>query len=399
MKTLITRTVTVCTFLLFFFGTLSAQGNQCDEDGLNPSTGEPCVNTITTAVPYLRLTPDARSSGMGDIKLPSTPDVNAIYYNSSKLAFIDRKYGLSVSYMPWLKNLDLDNVWMGNLSGYARVDKLQTLGFSVRRFSLGTFFANQGGQAQEHKAFETDFAVSYNRLLGERFAGGLTLRYIYSKISEGQFVGEMINPGTSIAGDISFTYKTPLSDFTELTLGGAITNLGSKIRYVESVGKDYLPTNLGIGGNVRFILGDDFWINTALDINRLLVPTPPGGNPFSTENNNSGNPNIPDYRERSVIAAAFLSFADAPGGFGEEMRENTYSLGGEIFFKYASLRVGYFHEHETKGTRRYLTYGFGLNYNKYVAIDFSYLNTLNKDEPSPKTYHISVLVNFLDPEQ
>lgn len=402
MKNTITQTTFFIILLFLFSGTLSAQLGLCDQNGINQTTGQPCVNTIVTSVPYLRLITDARSGGMGDNRLTLTPDANAIFYNSSKLAFVDRKFGFAGGFTPWLRALGLKNVWLGNFSGYLSIDQSQTIGVSLRRFSLGTIqFTDENGQPLgSSKPFETDFALSYNRQLGEQFAAGLTLKYIYSKLADGQTVdGKAIMPGKAVASDISFTYRAPIANFAELTLAGVVSNLGSKIKYTESSIGDYIPANLGVGGGLRFIIADGFWIHTALDINRLLVPTPPGGDPFNPENAGGGNPDIPDYKEKSVMAAALGSFGDAPGGFKEEMQENTYSFGTEIHLKYASLRFGRFNEHKTKGNRKFLTYGIGANYDKYVALDFSCLIALTQERhPLDRTYRLSLLVNFMEIE-
>lgn len=403
MKNTIKLTTLLIISLFLFSSHLSAQFYNCDEDGIDPTTGQTCVNTIVTSVPYLRVINDARSGGMGDNRLTISPDANSIFQNSSQLAFVDRRFGFSGTYTPWLRALDINNVGLATFSGYVAIDQLQTIGVSFRRFSLGTFtdVDTNGQPAGTYRAFETDFALSYNRQLGERFAAGLTLKYIYSKLAGSQTIGgATIVPGKSVAGDISFTYKVPISEVTEFTLGGAINNLGSKISYTESAIKDYIPTNFGIGGGFRFTLGDGFWIHTALDINRLLVPTSPWGDPFSPENAGGGDPTIPDYREKSIVAAALGSFVDSPGGFREEMQENTYSLGAEIHYKYGSLRLGHFNEHQLKGNRKFFTVGAGFNYKKHVAIDFSYLIPANNQRnPLDKTLRCSVVVNFMEMKQ
>ncbi len=400
MKNITKLTKFLIIFLLLFSGHLSAQFNLCDENGFNYTTGQPCVNTIVTSVPFLRIIPDARGGGMGDNRLTLSPDANSIFTNSSQLAFVDRRLGFSGTHTPWLRALGLKDVWLRTFAGYMGIDKLQTIGFSFRHFSLGeiSFTDPYGQPLGVDRPFETDIALSYNRQLGERFAGGITLKYIYSKLANGQTIdNETIIPGRSVAGDISFTYKVPISNITEFTLGTAITNLGSKIRYTDNGIGDFIPTNLGIGGGFRFTLSDDFWIHTALDINRLLAPTPPGGNPYSQENAGGGDPSIPDYKEQSVIAAALRSFGDAPGGFNEEIRENTYSLGAEVHYKFATFRLGHFNEHKTKGNRKFFTLGAGFNYKKYMAFDISYLTTLtNQRHPLDRTVRFSLLVNFME---
>lgn len=392
----------ICLFTILCLTSFmaNAQINICDYNGINPITGQYCVNTIVTSVPFLRIAPDARSAGMGDVGIATSADANAMHFNSSKLAFADRKWGISpINYTPWLRALGLTDVYHAYLSGYVRIGEMQTLGVSIRAFSLGTIqFTDENGQPLgTDNPFESELAISYNRKLSEKFALGLTLKSIYSKLANGQTVNnQTIVPGTSTAADISFIYQSPLSESFDLSVGGAIKNLGSKISYVEgSNRKDYIPTNLGIGSAVRWKFGEDHHLTFALDINRLLVPTPPGGNPFSSENNNSGDPTIPDYLEKSVLAAALGSFSDAPGGFSEEMRENTYSLGLEYHIKFFSARFGHFNEHRTKGNRKYLTGGIGFNYRKYAMLDFSYLfPATNQRNPLDNTFRCSLLLNF-----
>jgi len=385
---------------ILFFTSANAQISTCDGTGINSITGQPCVNTIVTSVPFLRIAPDARSTGMGDAGIAISADANAMHFNSSKLAFVDRKWGISpINYTPWLRSLGLTDVYLAYLSGYVRIDKMQTIGVGIRAFSLGTIqFTDENGQPLgSDNPFESEISISYNRKLSQKFAMGLTLKSIYSKLASGLTVNsQTIVPGTSTAADISFTYQTPISSFFDLTVGGAVKNLGSKISYIEgSNRKDYIPTNLGIGSAAKWKFGDDHHLTFALDINRLLVPTPPGGNPFSSENNNSGDPTIPDYLEKSVLAAALGSFSDAPGGFAEEMRENNYSLGLEYHIKFFSARFGHFNEHKTKGNRKYLTYGIGFNYQKYFELNFSYLHTtVNQRHPLDQTFRCSLLLNF-----
>lgn len=390
------RTTFVSTLsIIFFFGTSSAQiqMNSCNENGIDPLTEQPCVNTILTAVPFLRIVPDARSGGMGDAGITTSSDANALHFNSSKLAFVENKFGFSANYTPWLRGLGLRDVYLFYLTDYVRLDEWQTVGIGFRYFSLTT--TSHIGEEYTFSPHEYELAVSYNRKLSERFALGLTAKYIYSKLA-------VIDDGwqylpvdaQSIAGDLSFTYKTPLTDILDLTVGGAISNLGSKIRYRDNDPKDFLPANLGIGTGLSWRINPTQSIHFALDINRLLAPTPPGGDLFSPENNNSGSPFIPDYREQSTFEAALNSFSDAPGGFGEEMRENTYSFGAEYRYKRLAARIGHFNEHKTKGGRKYMTYGLGFNY-AFATLNVSYLQTTTKGrQPLDKTVRVSLILDF-----
>jgi len=389
--------LTAALFAFIFNTTATAQLNLCDENGINQVTGKRCQNTIVTSVPFLRIIPDARSGAMGDVGIAISPDANSMHFNPSKLAFADQDLGISATYTPWLRALGLQDVYMAYLSGYKRIDDLQTVGVGLRYFSLGTIqFTDENGEALgSDRPNEFELSVAYSRKLSDKFSAGLAMKYIYSRLASGQTVeDETITPGNAVAGDLSFTYRTPLeiggSDAL-LTIGGAITNLGTKISYTQSANKDYIPTNLGIGAGLEYAIDDFNTINFALDINRLLVPTPPGDPvPFA-----EGDPDVPDYKERSVIAAALGSFGDAPGGFAEEMSENTYSVGIEYWYdKQFAVRIGHFNESKNKGNRKFFTVGLGLKYNIF-GLNFSYLvPTTNQRNPLDNTLRFSLLFDF-----
>ncbi len=401
MKNLFLKMSLLTALFTFILTTGHAQFNLCDENGINQVTGQACVNTIVTSVPFLRIIPDARSGAMGDVGIAISPDANAMHFNPSKLAFAEKDLGVSATYTPWLRALGLTDVYLAYLSGYKRIDDLQTVGMGLRYFSLGTIqFTDENGQPLgSDRPNEFELSVAYSRKLSDNFSAGLAMKYIYSRLANGQTVeDETIRPGNAVAGDLSFTYRAPIeiagSD-ARLTVGAAITNLGTKISYTQSSNRDYIPTNLGIGGGLEYDIDDFNSIHFALDINRLLVPTPPGGDPFSEENAGEGDPNVPDYKEKSIIAAALGSFGDAPGGFGEEMRENTYSVGIEYWYdKQFAVRVGHFNEHRTKGNRKFFTVGLGLKYNIF-GLNFSYLiPTTNQRNPLDNTLRFSLLFDF-----
>ncbi len=372
----------------------------CTEDGFDPITGQRCVNTIVTAVPFLRIIPDARSGAMGDVGIAISPDANAMHFNTSKLAFADKDLGVSATYTPWLRALGLQDVYLAYLTGYKRIDDLQTVGMGLRYFSLGTIqFTDENGQPLgSDRPNEFELALSYNRKLSETFSAGLALKYIYSRLANGQTVeDETITPGNSVAGDLSFTYRAPLDiggGESMLTIGTSITNIGTKISYTKSANRDFIPTNWGLGAGLEYQIDEFNTINFALDLNRLLTPTPPSGDPLSPENDTDGNA-IPDYKEKSIVAAALGSFGDAPGGFAEEMNEFTYSVGAEYWYdKQFAVRLGHFNEHKTKGNRKFFTVGLGLKYNIF-GLNFSYLiPTTNQRNPLDNTLRFSLLFDF-----
>lgn len=384
---------------LFFLGVamimvspLFSQGNS-GEFCIGRTVGGDCINSIFTAVPFLRINPDARSGGMGDVGIAISGDANSMHFNASKLAFAEKDLSIAANYTPWLRNLGLNDVYLAYLTGYKRLDEFQTIGLGLRYFSLGSiqFTGLQGESRGTGRPHEFEVSAAYARRLSDNFSAGITGKFIYSNLASGQEVdGNIIDPGIAGAADISFTYQTKTklngrdSDFR---VGAAFTNIGSKITYTNSTKRDFLPTNMGIGAAWDLPLDDHNVITVALDVNKLMVPTPNDENP-----DEDGRP---EYLNMSPIAGIFTSFSDAPGGFSEEMREFYYSMGLEYAYdEQFYLRGGYFYEHVTKGGRRYFTLGMGVKYNIF-GINISYLvPTTSQRSPLDNTLRFSMLFDF-----
>lgn len=366
-----------------------------------------CVpGTILSAVPFLRITPDARSGAMGDVGLATSVDPSAMHFNASKLAFVERDLSLSASYTPWLRDLGLNDVYLAYLSGYKKVDDFQAIGFGFRFFSLGdiNFTDTNGNPSGIGRPREMEVSFAYARKLTEKFSAGLTGKYIYSNLASGQQIGGIdITSANAFAADISFSYKSNVGEGDNaLAVGMAITNLGSKVSYTNSAIKDFIPGNLGIGAAYTMALDDFNSLTFAADINKLLVPSPipsriiddngvEDPNPDYDKNNNM----IADYREKATFSGILGSFGDAQGGFTEELRELSYSLGIEYWYdKQFAVRAGYFYENELKGDRKYLTVGVGLKYNVF-GINLSYLvPTNNRRNPLDNTLRFTLNFDF-----
>lgn len=329
-------------------------------------------NTINTAVPFLRISPDARSGAMGDAGIAISPDANATFWNLAKLPFATNDAGASVTYTPWLKEL-VDDVFLAYLSGYKQLDETQAVGASLRYFDLGTIqFRDMRGEFQGNfHPREFSFDLGYARKLTDEWSLGVALRYIYSNLASGTSRnGVTFKPGNAVAGDISvfYTHETDYYGGRAATwnFGVAITNLGTKIAYSNDAQfKNFIPTNLGIGGAYTYQFDEYNKLTFALDINKLLVPTP--------DTIDSDGDNIWDYKEQSVVSGIFSSFGDAPGGFHEELNELMYSFGIEYWYNdLFAIRAGYFNENKHKGDRKFFTLGLGLKYDIF-GINFSYL--------------------------
>lgn len=387
---------------LFIVGITTLLIGQCFEDppgsgNFVTSRGEPCVNTIITAVPFLRIAPDARSAGMGDAGIAISADANALHFNVSKLAFSQNDGGIAATYTPWLRGLDVNNVYHGYLSGYTKIgkEKKNAIGLGIRYFSLGEIqFTNaNGGPIANSRPKEWEINAAYAFKVSDHFSAGISGKYINSNLAAGQRVGgDEITAGTSTAVDISFSYRKPLSskekrDF--FSVGAAISNLGTKITYTNSVNKDFIPINLGVGIAWQKSSLDKHQFTFTMDANKLLVPTP---DPSQLDFDGDG---IPDYKQVSTISGAIHSFGDAPGGVSEELREINFSWGVEYWYNQIfAIRTGYFHEHETKGNRKYFTLGIGGKY-RSIGLNASYLiPTAPQRNPLDNTFRISILYDF-----
>lgn len=386
--------------LVILFGMTEKVSAQCF---LNTATntfetvlGEPCVNTIITAVPFLRIVPDARSAAMGDVGIATSTDANSMHFNASKMVFGEDKGGVAVTYTPWLRALNVNDVYLAYLSGYYQLNDQEAAGFSLRYFSLGDIaFTDENGMPLGNgRPNEFELNGSYARKLGDNLSAGLGAKFIYSNLAAGQEVGgEQISAGTAFAADISMTYKSGKIDLnngtSDLTIGLALTNIGSKITYTNSINKDFIPANFGIGAAWNLDLDEYNRLTVAMDINKLMAPTP---DPGLTDADSDG---VPDYKQVSTFSGVFGSFSDAPGGVSEELRELMYSFGLEYWYdKQFAVRTGYFYEHSTKGNRKYFTVGLGLKYNVF-GLNISYLvPTTNQRNPLDNTLRFSMLFDF-----
>ncbi|QEC40815.1 type IX secretion system outer membrane channel protein PorV [Pseudobacter ginsenosidimutans] len=345
-------------------GAIQAQGQDTEYRPPNP---------VTSSVPFLRISPDARAGGMGDLGLATTPDASSAFWNLAKTPFTKNDIGISLTYTPWLKDLGLNDVYLLTATGYVKLDELQALSASVRYFSLGNIqFTNfSGTDLGEGRPREFGVDFGYSRKLSDKIGLGIALRYINSNLAAGQEVdGTTYKTGHAVAGDLSFFYTGVNENGQGWNFGAALSNLGTKIGYTnDAKQKDYIPANLGIGTSYTAAIDETNKITFGLDINKLLVPTPP----ISTGDFQQDSAILAKYRDKSVVGSWFSSFGDAPDGFSEELKEFQFSVGAEYGYnEQFFVRAGYFYENKDKGNRKYFTLGLGLKYNVF-GLNFSYL--------------------------
>ena len=405
-------------------GALSAQ--QVATPDNTGTTNDLQLNTITTAVPFLMISPDSRSGAMGDAGVATSPDAFSNHWNPSKLAFMEDEAGFSMSYSPWLRNL-VGDISLSYISGYKRINRMSTMGASLRYFSLGeiTFTDVNGNNIGNFTPNEWAFDVSYGMQLSDEFSIGMALRYINSNLTQGLTVNNTdTRPGRSVAADVSAFYQNPdieISDYDATFRAGiAISNIGAKMSYTDNDQSDFLPTNLRLGASLELELDEYNTIMFTGEVNKLLVPTPPAykGDSSGQIVFENGQPVIASGRDPnvSVTNGILQSFSDAPGnvtGFDaagnaivepgsirrEEFNEVTLSGGMEYWYdKQFAVRMGYFYENPTKGNRQYFTMGLGLKLTVF-SLDISYLVGNARQNPLANTVRFSLQFNFDDFKQ
>lgn len=349
------------------------------------------ANTITTAVPFLSITPDSRAGGMGDAGVGTTPDLSSQHWNPAKYAFMESDMGISLSYSPWLRNL-VDDINLAYLVGYKKLDEVQTISGSLRYFSLGDIIFTDDVGTETNRVNPNEFAldIGYIRNLSEVFSGSVAVRYIRSDIYSGQLVnGVETTAGNSYAADVAFYYHNEFRMNRKdnlFTAGINIQNIGAKVSYTEGEEEYFIPTTLKLGAAYTTELDEYNSFTFAVEANKLLVPTPPK----DTTTQDEGIIVDPFSADKSVIAGIFTSFSDAPGGVKEEMQEINLSAGVEYWYnKQFALRAGYFWEHENKGNRKFITAGAGFRMNVF-ALDFSYLLPTQRNHPLENTLRFTL---------
>ena len=362
---------------LAFATTIKADG---EKDKFNP---------VSTAVNSLKIGPDARAGGLGDIGAATDPDVNSQAWNPAKYPFCISRAGIAVNYTPWLQKI-VNDIDLAYVAGYMRLGDYTAISSSLRYFSLGEVDA---GENMSIKPYEMAFDIGVSRMLSENFSAAIALRYIRSDLS-GNYSDDT-KPGNAFAADVAMYYNKYVvmgSRECQFGLGLNISNIGSKMKFGDE-NTYFIPTNLRLGVNYLIPINEYNKIAFGLDLNKLLVPTMP-----RQKDDESGE----DYQQRlqkdyfdmSPITGIFKSFGDAPGGFSEELKEIQWSFGVEYTYndKFI-LRAGYHDEDKDKGNRKYFTVGAGFRMNVF-SIDAGYVLSTAASNPLDQTLRVSLAFDF-----
>lgn len=360
------------------------------------------LNIVSTAVPFLRITADARGGAMGDAGIATNPDNNSHYWNIAKVPFIkDRYSGIGLTYTPWLQALGLNDVYYATASGFYKLDDegKNALSGGIRFFNLGSiqFTDNSGNMLNTYRPREYSVDFGWSRKLSNKNSLGIGLKYISSDLAYGNLNGVDYKVGTSVAGDIHF-YHHGLNSLGEgWNYGFTLSNLGAKIGYTnDDQNKDFIPANLGLGVAYTKAFDESNKMTFTLDLNKLLVPSAPKALPYVNPNSDTvllNQQRLADYRNQSVTSSWFKSFNDGT----PLMNSFNASLGVEYSYDdILFLRAGYFYEDKTRGNRQFFTAGFGLKYN-LIGFNFSYIAPSGSgvtQNPLSNTLRFGILFDF-----
>jgi len=345
-------------------------------------------NPVDHAVISQTIAPDARAAGMGDVGAATDPDVNSQYWNLAKYPFCISRAGIALNYTPWLRQL-VNDIDLAYVAGYYRVGDYGALSGSLRYFSLGEVYTEDGNDMTV-KPYEMSLDVAYSRMLSETFSLGVGLRWIYSDLRYDY--SEDSKPASAFAADIAMYYNNYInlgSRECQLGLGLTASNIGSKISFYGDEESQFIPANLRLGASLMVPVDEYNRFSIAADANKLLVPTVPRQG--VDESNSDYQDRVRrEYSDISSISGIFKSFSDAPGGFKEELEEIQWSIGAEyVYHDQFSLRAGYHHESESKGNRKYFTVGGGFRMNVF-SLDVGYVISTAQSNPLDQTLRFTL---------
>jgi hypothetical protein len=358
------------------------------------------IRTITTAVPILTLSPDARGAALGDAGVATSPDANAAFYNPGKLGFVEYKYAASPSYSPWLRQVT-DDMSLSYLSGYGKVGDRGAIAASLMYFSLGRIDYRDGNNIPNGTFDPKEYAlsVSYGQKLGENFGVGISARFVRSNLV-GNTPGNDAQAGNSFAADLGAYYSKDATIGTgvyNLAFGAAISNLGNKMVYANPSTPSFLPTQLRLGTALTREIDSYNKITLAFDATKLLIPSPYYEDPYNasdaTQVNRVNQTNL-ERQQQGIVSGIFSSFHDSPAGFKGELQEINLHTGLEYWYNNTiAARVGYFYENPNSGDRQYLSFGLGARLSVF-GVDGTYLVPNAQANPVANTIRVSLHFNL-----
>lgn len=336
-----------------------------------------------SAVPFLSISPDARSSGMGEIGTAIADDINAIFWNPAGLGFLNSFESgefdfdkpaefrqVALSFSPWLPQFNADLYYSYGTYGQYFEELDGTVALNFIFMNLGEFVRTyeDGTQGQPFISNEFSFGLAYGTIVATDFSVGIQLRYIQSNLTPTSQFDKDAGVGRSVSFDLGLLWKPLDIDLfgieDRLSLGMNLQHLGPQVTYrAES---DPLPTTLRLGTAFRLYEDDFNHLKWGLDVSKLLIKRDELG---------------PDPLPVSLWTAW-----ENPGV--------EIATGMEYWYEHVfALRFGYFTEPSALGNRQYYNFGAGVRYDMF-RLDFSFINTVEENHPLANTMRFSLLIDW-----
>lgn len=346
------------------------------------------TNPVYTGAPFLRVAPDARSGGMANQGVATTPDVFSQYWNAAKYPFANASSAVGVNYTPYMSNITND-VFLLYASYFTKLgeEDRSSLSASVYYFNMGTvdlstLVGNTIQEAGKSKPNEFSLDVAYALKLSDSFSMAVTGRYVRSDLSGGFNSNSTLKAGNTFAVDLSGYYESPMMDSFagkegRIRGGFAIQNIGPKLDYSNNSNtKSPLPTMARLGVGYDLFLNEDNRLGLTGEVSKLLVP--------AQERDESGI-----VKEHSVISGFEKSLSNK--------QSLMYSIAADYSYQDTfDVRAGYFHESIEQGARQFASVGVGFKYQAF-ALDLSYLiNTSKVNSALDNTLRFGLTWNIND---
>lgn len=302
----------VVIMALFFYSQIFSQSAGIDKVG-------------TTSFQFLKVMPDARSTGMGEAFISVVNSSDAVFWNPAALTRINN-LDFSSSYVKWF----FDVAQMSFSAAY-NWEGIGQFGFQAMVNDLGDIpvtkasylFRDENDNYNPGLTGETIspsskvFGLSYSRSLTDKFSFGITAKYAIEDL--------IAKKASALIFDGGLLYNT---GYKTIVVAVVLRHFGPEIKFVD---KSYpLPQTLTLGISAELLS----------DVDPLLMK----------------------MNNQKLLFAYNLS---QPRDYGQQQHVGIEYSYLNIFF----LRAGYKINFDEEG----LTLGAGINYKNY-RIDYSYNN-------------------------
>lgn len=177
------------------------------------------AGTGSAGAQFLQIGGGTRAQGMGSAYTAYANGLDAIFWNPAGLMSIPNNTHVGFSHLDYFAGMSYENFalsmpLMGGVLGLSGIALLSG-GIEV------TTVTDQEGTGEKYDANDYAVGLSYARNMTDKFAIGVTLKFVNQNLADVS--------ATGLAIDIGATYKTGL--LKNLRFGFAILNFGPDLRY------------------------------------------------------------------------------------------------------------------------------------------------------------------------